>query len=489
MVSDVAVGCAKMSSVVSMIDRFAQAAPIAVMVKGALEQILADEKLDRIFEKHASRQYVRQLAFSSCFWLMADVVTKTKPSIHSAFQDEKEKLKVSVQSVYNKLKCLELGVMENLLSSTARDMIECAKAMKAPVTELIPGYTCKLLDGNVLAGTDHRIKELRRTNAAALPGRSVCIYNYSYRMIDEVVLDKNGHAQDKSQIDSLLLHIHPGECIVADAGFCSQKMMLGISQRCNAYFILRKPSNTAVELVGNRKRIGKSETGILYEQSGILHCKNGARVPLRVIKLERFTPTNLGKSEIVFLTNLPVRVSAIQVAQAYRRRWRIENTFQDLAQVVESEISSLGYPSAALFGFVIGCVIQNVLALIEHALMIGAQKSKPVSKPKATTAPARVKEEYLSRYKIALELKSVIPGMEIAIEHRAWLKLCTKLTPDEFAKWLLSVARCAKLSNYTTYRWSPKKEQPKRASGNRGNHVATGKILNNRSVKPRKKDL
>jgi|LakMenE18May11ns_1017448.scaffolds.fasta_scaffold9863375_1 hypothetical protein len=477
-----------MSSVSSLIDRFAQSAPVAVMVKGALEQILSDEKLDAVFEKHASRQYVRQLAFSSCFWLMADVVTKTKPSIHAAFQDEREKLEVSVQCVYNKLKCLELGVMENLLSSTARDMIACAKAMKVPTASLVPGFVCKLLDGNVLAGTEHRIKELRRTNAAALPGRSVCIYNYSYRMIDEVVLEKNGHAQDKSQIDALFSHIHPGECIVADAGFCTQKMMLGISQTCKAYFILRKPSNTAVELVGKRKRIGKSETGILFEQNGILHCRNGKKVPLRVVKLERFTPTTRGKTEIVFLTNLPEKVSAIQVAQAYRRRWRIENTFQDLAQVVESEISSLGYPSAALFGFVIGCVIQNVLALIEHALLMGAQKTKPASKPKTTTA-TKVKEEYLSRYKIALELKSVMPGMEIAIEQRSWLKLCAKLTTEELAQWMLSVARHAKLTNYTTYRWSPKKAQPKRASGNRGNHVATSKILNQRSVKRRKKDL
>lgn len=475
-----------MNGVAKLVDRFAKAAPVAVMVRGALDQILSDEKLNAVFENHASRQYVRKLAFAACFWLMVDVVTKAKPSIHAGYEDAKEDFNVTIQSVYNKLNRLELRVLENLVSKTADDMIACAKAMKVQPPQLVPGYVCRLLDGNILAGTEHRIKELRRTNAAALPGRSVCFYNYQYRIIDDVVLDKNGHAQDKSQIDSLLERVNPGDCIIADAGFCTQKMMLGISQR-QAYFILRKPSNTAVELVGKRKRIGKSETGILFEQDGILHCKNKGSIKLRVITLERFEPTESGKMEIVFLTNLPKKVTAICVAQGYRRRWRIENTFQDLAQVVESEVSTLGYPSAALFGFVVGCMIQNVIALTEHALQKASQK-RPARKS-LTKASSDCNEKRLSRYKIALEIKTVTPGMEIAITSAHWTKEIGTMTPQELAQWMLSIARHAKLADYETYRWSPKQEQPKRASGNRGNHLATSQILDKRKKKAQPKHL
>jgi hypothetical protein len=476
-----------MNGVAKLVDRFAKAAPVAVMVRGALDQTLSDEKLDSVFENHASRQYVRKLAFAACFWLMVDVVTKAKPSIHAGYEDAKENFDVTIQSVYNKLNRLELRVLENLVSKTADDMIACAKAMKVQPPMLVPGYVCRLLDGNVLAGTQHRIKELRRTNAAALPGRSVCFYNYQYRMIDDVVLDKNGHAQDKSQIDSLLERVNPGDCIIADAGFCTQKMMLGISQQ-EACFILRKPNNTAVEIVGKRKRIGKSETGILFEQEGILHCtnkrsiKNKRSITLRVITLERFEPTDSGKAEIVFLTNLPKKVTAICVAQAYRRRWRIENTFQDLKQVVESEISTLGYPSAALFGFVVGCVIQNVIALTEHALQKASQKqpARRSNSTSSTKTSSACKEKRLSRYKIALEIKTVTPGMEIAITSANWAKEIGTMTPQELAQWMLSIAKHAKLADYETYRWSPKQEQPKRASGNRGNHLATSEILDKR---------
>jgi hypothetical protein len=42
---------------------------------------------------------------------------------------------------------------------------------------LLPGYRVKVLDGNALAGTDHRIKELRDTKSAALPGKSLAVFD------------------------------------------------------------------------------------------------------------------------------------------------------------------------------------------------------------------------------------------------------------------------------------------------------------------------
>ena len=50
-------------------------------------------------------------------------------------------------------------------------------------------------------------------------------------------------------------------------------------------------------------------------------------------------------------TNLPVAVAALTVAQLYLKRWRIETAFQRLAQDFNTEIHTLGYPCAALFGF------------------------------------------------------------------------------------------------------------------------------------------
>jgi len=45
------------------------------------------------------------------------------------------------------------------------------------------------------------------------------------------------------------------------------------------------------------------------------------------------------------------KASATRVARLYRKRWTLETAFQHLEAYFHSEINTLGYPKAALFGF------------------------------------------------------------------------------------------------------------------------------------------
>ena len=51
-----------------------------------------------------------------------------------------------------------------------RELIVAAEGL---LPEPIPGYAARILDGNVLTGTEHRITPLRTTNSAGLPGMSL----------------------------------------------------------------------------------------------------------------------------------------------------------------------------------------------------------------------------------------------------------------------------------------------------------------------------
>lgn len=456
-----------MASISSLVDRFSEKTPVAVLARAALEHIFSDDALDKVFEDNASRQYTRTLAFSSCVWLMVDVVTKQQPSLNAAYEDAKEQLEVSVQSVYNKIDGLELRILEQLVVQTTKSVIDVLDCWKIKGREVLKGIRCRIMDGNIMAGTDHRIEELRGTRAAALPGRSLCFYDPQYRIIDDVILDENGHSQDRSQFDEVLERVREGECLIGDACFGTQKLMNGIHAR-SAYFILRKPSNTALELVGKRKKIGPSETGDVFEQAAILHSKDGSTLTLRLISIDRYEPTETGKEVVELLTNLPTKFLPLDIANAYRCRWKIENAFQDLATTLKTEITTLGYPSASLFGFCIGVILQNMLSLIESALQIA--NTKEVNQA-----------ERLSRYRIALEIQRTTIGMEIAIEATTWTKRFGNMHASEFAAWALDVASKADVSKYKTSKWSPKGPPPKRKSGNRGNHVATSKMIANRA--------
>ena len=58
----------------------------------------------------------------------------------------------------------------------------------------------------------------------------------------------------------------------------------------------------------------------------------------------------------------------MKIAELYRDRWTIETAFQHLAQYLNSEINTLGYPRAALFGFCVALVSYMAMSVIKAAL-------------------------------------------------------------------------------------------------------------------------
>lgn len=119
-----------------------------------------------------------------------------------------------------------------------------------------------------------------------------------------------------------------------------------------------------------RRRIGRCETGIVYEQAVEVPLEEvaGGVLRLRRIELELDTPTEDGDTLLRLLTTPPGRVSACRIAGLYRRRWSIEGMFQRLEAALMSAIRTLGQPRAALLAFSVAVLAYNVLATVEAAL-------------------------------------------------------------------------------------------------------------------------
>jgi len=449
-----------------MLERFSVDSPVTVMVRATLENVLADERLDAIFDQHAQRQYCRELAFSSCAQLMALVVARIRPSINAAYAASAESFTVSIRSVYNKLKGIEPAVTEALVRETATGLATVVDQLGGTVEGPLRGYDVRIIDGNHLAGTEHRIKELRHLGAAALPGQSIPILDPQRRIIEDVVMWEDGHSHERVLLPQLLEKVRKGQCWVADRAYSTKLFLFGIVAR-KAYFVIRQHASLQGKLLGKRRKIGRCETGTVYEQSIEITNEEGETRVFRRVTIVRDKPTKKGEKEVHILTNVPKSVSALQVADAYRQRWTIETAFQDVTVNLRCELNTLGYPDAALFGFGIAILIYNVLSVVQAALR-GSQTKK------------RTIERNLSLYALADEIAGVWRGMEIAVPEHIWTDTFASLTSRELASKLRQLARQVDLKRFTTYKWSPKTKQPKRISGNRGNHVATQRILEKR---------
>lgn len=160
-------------------ERFVEESPVSVMVRGLLETILCPQKLDELFEKSAKTQYTKKLLFSRVVEMMNTVTCGIRPSIHAAYQAKTSQMNVSVTSVYNKLNAMETDVSAELVRETGTSMEAIIRHLNGSLPDWLPGYRLKILDGNAIGASEHRLKPLRDCNSAPLPGQSLVVLDPS----------------------------------------------------------------------------------------------------------------------------------------------------------------------------------------------------------------------------------------------------------------------------------------------------------------------
>ena len=125
-----------------------------------MEVALDSEKLDELFEKTVQTGYTRELLFSNLVKMMTQVVCSVRQSIGSVYKGMSAEIGVSKTAVYDKLNRLEPSVSKALVKSTALDLATIIHQLGVQQPELLPGYRVKILDGNGLGATEHRLSVL-----------------------------------------------------------------------------------------------------------------------------------------------------------------------------------------------------------------------------------------------------------------------------------------------------------------------------------------
>jgi hypothetical protein len=442
-----------------LIERFEKKAPVCIMVRATMENVLSAERLDALFEKTADRQENKRLMFSTVADIMGLVACKIHPAVHAAYQAKKEEVAVTAKALYDKLQRMETNISRQMVRDAASRMGEIIRRTGGVLPALVPGYRVKVLDGNHLRRTQRRIKELRALNAAPLPGHCAVILDPQCKLAIDVIPCEDAHAQERTLLPQVLETVQPRDLWVADRNYCTAAFLLGI-QGGHAYFAIRQHAQLPHALVGKRKVVGQSETGVVYEQRVRIFNTTGDWITIRRVTVELNQPTRDGDAEIHILTNLPRRVGALRVAELYQKRWTIEIAFNELAQNLNGEIETLGYPRAALFGFCMALVCYNVLSVVLAAL-------------RAVHGAETVRER-VSFYYLCDEVAGTHRGLEVMGEY--WARKYARLKPAQMARELIRIAKLVQLSRYRKHKRGPKKPLAK-MNKKRRTHVSTARVL------------
>ena len=448
--------------------RFVQRSPLSVMVRGPLERVLGAEQLNQFYDRTATNQSTRELLFSTVYELMSDVVFRSQPSVRAAYQARARDIETSLASVYNKLNGLETPTSAALVRYSATQfapLIEHVGGERAP---WLSGHRVKIIDGNCIEASQRRLGALREVQAAPLPGKSLVVYEPASGLVTDVVPCEDGPAQERSLCKAILQTAQAGDVWIAERNFCPRQFLAALDDR-GAFFVIREHQGLPFEIVSPLGAECCLETGRVAEQRVRLVDTNGHVHRLRRLRLKLKEATRDGETLLYLLTNVPRHTASTAcVSQLYGKRWSVETAFQHIEAYFHSDINTLGYPKAALFGFCLALVASNVLAVVLAALR-GVHGQEQI-------------DHEVSLYYVANDIATTYTGMMIAIPEAEWSIFSTMSTP-ELAATLVDLAQHVRLE---AFRKSPTRARKSRSTLKRPpkeGHVSTAKLLKSHKAK------
>jgi hypothetical protein len=444
-----------------------QVVPLGVMVRGTMEWMLDEPTLELLFQAHAPDHYTRELTINALVGLLIQVSVGAYRSVHAAYKADRATsdptITASASALYGKLGRLPLGVSEAVVRFSAQRCGQLLDFTPRMRSEPLPGYRLRVLDGNVLAGTDHRLTPLRRWLNACLPGKSLVVYEPGVGLVTDVVLCEDAYTQERALLTQILPRTVARDLLIADRNFCTRRFVFGV-RRQDAFVIVRQHKKTLPCVPVNKlKACGQTETGKVFEQRVQTTDEDtGKTWMLRRIEVRLFEKTRDGERTLALITNLPEDVSALRIAQLYLDRWTIETHFQFLTESLHCELPGLGKPQAALFGFAMALVAGNALAVVRGSIRA----------VHGSTAEGELSGYYLAE-EIGHDYRTLMKYLP-AEQWAGW----QKLTPAAMSRLLLSVAQHVNLKALTKSKRGAKKPPAVKPVYNKKHkHYSTCRLL------------
>ncbi|ADO70236.1 Transposase, IS4-like protein [Stigmatella aurantiaca DW4/3-1] len=448
----------------AILERFVKNSPVSVMARLVLQRAVSAEWMDSLFEAHRKRQYTRELLFSTVVELMSVVAMGLRPSLHAAAKATE--VGTSIAALYEKVNRMEPDLVRALVRGSAQRLEPVVQPLRTGEKPWAEGYRVRVMDGNHLPASEKRLKPLREFRGAALPGHSLVVYAPEQGLVVDVVPCEDAHAQERTLVAAVLEHAQQGDLWIADRNFSTTRIVFGLEDR-HAAFIIREHGRTPSPTeVGKRKRVGRVETGVVFEQPVQVEDDGGRLLTLRRIELQLDEPTEEREPLIRLLTNAPEeKLSAEKVACLYRKRWSIEGMFQSLESALHSEVRTLGHPRAALLAFGTAVVAYNILAVIQAAV-------------EAAHPEAKAEGIELSPFFVATEVQATYGGMMIAVGDDVWTAF-DEQSPLQLSRTLIRIAQHAQPKRLRKHPRGPKKKTKKGYVSGRTarQHVATARVL------------
>jgi hypothetical protein len=426
-------GMALVMTGTELFERFAQKAPVAVMVRGLIDFTFSSDFLNPLADQVRLSTYTREIEFSHLVSLLTDVVFHVHPSVRAAYRsDDTLQAVAALKSFYDKLNSSEPQIGAALVQAVAQRVQPLlASFLDSP----LPSLRLLQLDGNHLAATQRRLDGLE-TVPSPLPGQAMVLRDYGSKLFLRVLPWADAHTNERALLAGVLDWFAANDCVLIDSSFCTEEMLRGLAAR-QAFYVVRHHGSVGLhplpeEEATAEKDCGRTATGRVSERMVGYACTD---LEMRCIRVQLDTPTQDGHTEVKLLTNLSAEQAlGTAVADLYLKRRGIETAFQELEAALRSEVDTLAYPRAALLAFCLAVSVYNLLQVVRSRAE-AAQQRKKMQELSGTLLSQEVRT-YLAGVGIALEGNGRMPTPSWSLERlKAWLdEMVEQMRPGRYAK-------------------------------------------------------
>lgn len=233
-------------------------------------------------------------------------------------------LRVSQQAFDQRLSCLPAQLFAEVFKAVVPALLERSAARSRPkaasVGRALASFERVLVaDASTLEELSRKIGLLRDTPGKVLGGNILALLDLPSKLPVHIWLNARAEANEKSYLDSLKGAIPQRTLLIFDKGFYSFPFFDWMTEEGTS-FVTRAREHSAFQVQAELAKGPRSRDRII---SLGRYRSNPCRHPVRLVEIL------VGSSWRGYLTNVldPAVLSAVDVADLYGRRWRIEEAF------------------------------------------------------------------------------------------------------------------------------------------------------------------
>ena len=285
----------------------------------------------------------------------------------------------SVQAFYGKLRRLPLALSEAFLAEGSdRLRPRLARQTHADAPTSLRDFRALVIDGKTFKYAAKRLGPVRGRAGRGLGGKALVAMELGTGLLVGLAVDPDGHANEAKLVPRLLPAVRgrlPGANLwVADRQFGD----LARVRRCAAsgdHCVLRlHPKSTFAPDPLKPARAGTDRDGRAWtDAAGELRSQRQGAAAVRLVTL-----TRPGKEPLRIVTDLidADRYPANDLLELYRRRWGVEEVFQEVSEVFHLRHLIGSHPQAIAFQAALCMMLYNLLQAI-RGIVAEARDRRP----------------------------------------------------------------------------------------------------------------